>query len=88
MFDFTWINANLYDGLYRRSVGFFDDSELSSVGRAASAGERALLKPFPDAVRADVLEGRLASAGLGRLGPRPRHRQSRARRARGRRLQN
>ena len=57
MFDFTWINANLYDGLYSRSTGFFDDSELSSVGRAASAGERALLKPFPDAVRPDVLAG-------------------------------
>src|SRR5271165_3069460 len=40
MFDFEWINANLFDGAYRRSEGFFDDSELSSIGRPASARER------------------------------------------------
>ena len=33
MFDFEWINANLYAGAFRRSQGFFDDSELSSIGR-------------------------------------------------------
>ena len=58
MFDFEWINANLYGGVYRRSTGFFDDSELSSVGRPASPLERALLAPYPDAVRAEVMEGR------------------------------
>jgi peptide/nickel transport system substrate-binding protein len=58
MFDFEWINANLYGGLYHRSTGFFDDSELSSAGRPASPLERALLAPYPDAVRADVMEGR------------------------------
>ena len=58
MFDFTWINANLYGGVYTRSSGFFDDSVLSSIGRPASAGERALLKPFPDAVTPDAMEGR------------------------------
>ncbi len=57
MFDFEWINANLYGGLYRRSVGFFDDSELCSVGRPASAAERALLAPFPGAVREAAMQG-------------------------------
>jgi peptide/nickel transport system substrate-binding protein len=57
MFDFEWINANLYDGAYKRSEGFFDDSELSSIGRPASERERALLKPFPGAVREDVMAG-------------------------------
>ena len=57
MFDFEWINANLYDGAYRRSEGFFDDSELSSIGRPASERERALLKPYPGAVRDDVMAG-------------------------------
>ncbi len=37
VFDFEWINANLYDGLYKRTKSFFDDSELASTGRA---GER------------------------------------------------
>jgi peptide/nickel transport system substrate-binding protein len=57
MFDFEWINANLYSGLYTRTKSFFDESELSSSGRPASAAERALLKPFPGAVREDILEG-------------------------------
>ena len=58
MFDFEWINANLYDGAYKRSEGFFDDSELSSIGRPASERERALLAPYPRAVRDDVMEGK------------------------------
>ena len=58
MFDFEWINVNLYAGAFRRSQGFFDDSELSSIGRPASERERALLAPFPGAVRDDVMEGR------------------------------
>jgi peptide/nickel transport system substrate-binding protein len=58
MFDFEWINANLYSGLYTRTKSFFDDSELSSSGRPASVAERALLAPFPDAVREDIMEGR------------------------------
>jgi peptide/nickel transport system substrate-binding protein len=69
MFDFEWINANLYDGVYKRSRSFFDDSELSSAGRPATAKERALLAPFPRAVRADILEGKWAppvSDGSGR----------------------
>ncbi len=57
MFDFEWINANLFGGAYKRSEGFFDDSELSSIGRPASARERELLAPFPGAVRDDVMEG-------------------------------
>jgi peptide/nickel transport system substrate-binding protein len=69
MFDFEWINANLYASAFNRSQGFFDDSELSSIGRQASARERALLAPFPGAVRDDVLEGRWrapVSDGTGR----------------------
>ncbi len=57
MFDFEWVNANLFAGAYKRSEGFFDDSELSSIGRPASARERALLAPYPGAVRDDVMEG-------------------------------
>jgi len=58
MFDFEWINANLYSGLYTRTKSFFDESELSSSGRPASAAERVLLAPFPGAVRDDIMEGR------------------------------
>ncbi|MGO9238195.1 MAG: extracellular solute-binding protein [Methylocella sp.] len=58
LFDFEWINANLYNGLYKRTKSFFDDSELASTGRPADAAELALLAPFPGAVREDILEGR------------------------------
>jgi peptide/nickel transport system substrate-binding protein len=69
MFDFEWINANLYGGAYRRSHSYFDDSELSSAGRPASPEERALLAPYPGAVRPDIMEGQWAppiSDGSGR----------------------
>jgi peptide/nickel transport system substrate-binding protein len=57
MFDFEWINHNYYGDLYHRTASFFDESELASTGRPASAAERALLAPFPQAVRADIMEG-------------------------------
>jgi peptide/nickel transport system substrate-binding protein len=57
LFDFEWINHNLFFDLYRRSGSYFEGSELSARGRPADAAERALLAPFPDAVRPDVLDG-------------------------------
>ena len=68
MFDFEWINANLYAGAYKRSQGFFNDSELSSIGRPASERERALLAPFPGAVRDDMMEGRWRAPESDRTG--------------------
>ncbi len=56
-FDFEWVNANLFCGLYTRTKSFFDDSIFMSTERPASLAERALLKPFPRAVRPDILEG-------------------------------
>ena len=57
LFDFEWLNKNFFYGLYSRTASFFEGSELSARGRPADAAERALLAPFPDAVRPDVLEG-------------------------------
>jgi peptide/nickel transport system substrate-binding protein len=57
LFDFEWINRNFFFNLYKRSASFFDDSELSAYRRPADEAERALLAPFPGAVRADVLDG-------------------------------
>jgi peptide/nickel transport system substrate-binding protein len=58
MVDFEGINANFYSGLYVRTRSFFDESEFSCAGIAASAAERALLARFPGAVKEDILEGR------------------------------
>ncbi|OYV32599.1 MAG: ABC transporter substrate-binding protein [Rhodospirillales bacterium 20-64-7] len=57
LFDFEWINAKFYGGLYQRTKSYFDDSILSSVGRPADQRELALLAPFPGTVRADILAG-------------------------------
>jgi len=58
MLDFEWMNRNLYHGLYQRTQGFWDGSELSSIGRPANEREHALLAPFPHAVDDDVMAGR------------------------------
>ena len=78
LFDFEWINHNFFFDLYRRSASYFEGSELSARGRPADARERALLAPFPDAVRADVLDGTWPPPVTRRLRPRPRRRCKRA----------
>jgi len=55
--DFEWLNKSLYHGLYKRTGSYFEGSELSALGLPASDAEKALLAPFPDAVRADVMAG-------------------------------
>lgn len=57
LFDSEWINRVLFYGLYNRSASFFDRSELSAYRQPADPRERDLLALFPDAVRADVLDG-------------------------------
>jgi peptide/nickel transport system substrate-binding protein len=57
LFDFEWVNQNLYFSRYRRTASYFEGSELSARGRPADGRERALLARFPGAVRPDVLEG-------------------------------
>lgn len=69
MFDFEWINAKLYGGLYRRTQSYFDQTELSSTGRPASEAERQLLARWPGAVRDDIMAGQWrppVSDGTGR----------------------
>lgn len=84
MFDFDWVNRNLYSGVYRRTTSFFEGSDLASTGIPASSTERALLAPFAGTVREDILAGtggraeRTARAGIAsrpaarwRCSPRP-----------------
>ncbi len=69
LFDFEWVNHNFFFDRYRRTASYFEDSELASRSRPADARERALLAPYPDAVRADVMSGTYAppkSDGSGR----------------------
>lgn len=57
LFDFEWINRTLYNGLFKRTESYFERSYLASTGRPADARERALLAPFPEAVRPEFMEG-------------------------------
>jgi peptide/nickel transport system substrate-binding protein len=63
LFDFDWVNRNLFFGMVHRSDSYFAGSELSSHGRPLTARERELLAPYPEAVRPDILEGRWSPAG-------------------------
>ena len=58
LFDFEWLNANLFRSLYHRTASFFSESDLSCLGRPADERERALLAPFAAEIDPEVLEGR------------------------------
>lgn len=69
MLDFEWLNKNYYHGLYKRTQSFFDRSNLSSHGKPADEREKALLAPFPEAVKPAIMDGTYAlpsSDGSGR----------------------
>lgn len=57
LFDFEWINRTLYAGLYKRTQSYFERSILASAGHPADAHERALLAPFPGAVKPAFMDG-------------------------------
>ena len=60
LFDFEWMNANLYGGVYQRIYGYYSGSELSSKGKPLSDGEKKILGAAADALRADFKDGSYA----------------------------
>src|ERR1017187_7818747 len=69
LFDFEWINHNYFFDLYKRTASYFDGCDLSAHGVPSNAREKELLAPFPDTVRADIMDGSWAppvSDGSGR----------------------
>ena len=60
LFDFAWVNRTLFHGQYARTESYFARSELSSHGKPADERERALLAPYPDAVKPAILDGSFA----------------------------
>lgn len=57
LYDFNWANKNLFAGKYARTASFWQNSELSALGKPATDGERALLAPFSAKVSPQVLDG-------------------------------
>lgn len=69
LFDFEWVNKNLFFDVYKRTGSFWQGSQLSALGVPANEFERNLLAPFPDLISDDVMEGKWqppASDGSGR----------------------
>ncbi len=57
LFDFEWVNHNYFFDLYKRTASYFDGCDLSAHGAPANPRERELLARFPNAVRADIMDG-------------------------------
>jgi len=70
LINFEWINKNLYHDAFVRAAGYFNDSELSSIGQPASEKELALLAPFPGVVADDVMNGTYRPVSTGADGER------------------
>lgn len=69
LFDFEWMNANLFDNGYIRTESFFDGSDLSSIGVPASDNEKKLLQDYMDRIKPSVFDGtfhQTKSDGTGR----------------------
>ncbi|MBM6595672.1 extracellular solute-binding protein [Microvirga pudoricolor] len=60
MFDFDWINRNLYFGLLDRSTSYFAASDLSAYEKSPTDRERELLEPYSRDLVPTILEGRWA----------------------------
>jgi peptide/nickel transport system substrate-binding protein len=57
LFDFEWLNTNLFANVYRRTASFFDESELSFRNQPLSPREVALVGPELEALRPDFRDG-------------------------------
>ena len=57
LYDFEWANTNLYLNQFKRINGYWENSELSSIGVPVSEGEKALLGDDIASIDADVLDG-------------------------------
>lgn len=57
VFDFEWVNKNLFEGAYKRTESFWQNSDLSSLGVAADERERQLLGPALNRVEPAILDG-------------------------------
>ncbi len=54
VFDFTWLNKNVFSGQYTRSESFFPNSPFTQKGIPTN-DEKILLAPFKDTLYADIL---------------------------------
>jgi peptide/nickel transport system substrate-binding protein len=69
VFDFEWLNRNLFSNIYTRTNSYFEGSTLSSYKKPASEQEQKLLSPFADVILPEIMNGTFqmpVSDGTGR----------------------
>ncbi len=69
VFDFEWLNRNLFSNIYARTNSYFEGSKLSSYKQPASLIEQNLLLPFKAEIPDDIMTGNFhmpVSDGSGR----------------------
>ncbi len=57
LFDFEWINRNLFSNIYARTNSYFEGSNLSSHKQRATPQEEKLLSPFRTSISDDIMDG-------------------------------
>ncbi len=57
LYDFEWVNKNLYYDKYRRTGSYWQNSELSALTVPAGETEKSLLGQYAGEVAPDVLDG-------------------------------
>jgi peptide/nickel transport system substrate-binding protein len=57
VFDFEWVNKNLFDGAYTRTQSYWQNSTLSYLGVAADDRELGLLGDIRNRINPSVLDG-------------------------------
>jgi len=57
LYDFGWVNKNVYNGQYHRTLSYWQGSELSALGVPANEREKQLLAPYRDKVMPEVMDG-------------------------------
>jgi peptide/nickel transport system substrate-binding protein len=57
VFDFEWVNRSLFEGAYKRTESYWQNSELSSMGAVADARELAIFGDAVSRIEPDVLKG-------------------------------
>ncbi|MDX3924907.1 MAG: extracellular solute-binding protein [Shinella sp.] len=56
-YDFQWVNKNLFEGAYKRTESYWQNSDLSALGVPASELERKILGASISRVEPDILDG-------------------------------
>ncbi|ACP25243.1 predicted peptide ABC transporter, substrate-binding protein [Sinorhizobium fredii NGR234] len=57
VFDFEWVNKNLFDGAYTRTQSYWQNSSLSFLGAAADDRELGLLGDVREKINPAILDG-------------------------------